>query len=202
MMDDRQPPQKPPLPEKPLSALSAPVPAVPSANGARAVAHVDRPPALIGVAIPSRNRTIRRRVVALYRECSWLTGADVAAAMRWAVLGEKFKRLSEVLDRLPNESGVIKASKAGDDLEPRKALGELRALSGEMTKLETSLGLTASARAALGVNVNRLQDLASAMSADDGDVAELEGRIIDRLSQGGSGPSSPSPASSSEGDDG
>ena len=139
-------------------AQTANVPAAPPTNGSRAVSRTDRPVGLIGVAIPSRNRTVRRRVVALYRECVWLTGADVATAMRWAVLGDKFRRLAEVLDKLP----VVKVS--GDDAEPRKALGELRALSGEMTKLEAALGITAVARAALGVNVTRLQDLASAMS--------------------------------------
>ena len=162
-MDRRQPPAKPPVPEKPISALSGPVPAMRPQNGSRAVAHAGRPDVLIGVAIPSRNRTVRRRVLALYQVCEWLTGADVSAAVRWAVLGEKFRRLAEVLDRLPNESGVVKVGK-DSDLEPRKALGELRALSGEMTKLEAALGITASARAALGVNVTRLQDLASAMA--------------------------------------
>ena len=145
-------------PEPKLSALRAPALAMPLANVSGTVAHEGRPGGLIGVAIPSRNRTIRRRVLSLYRECSWLTGADVAAAVRWAVLGEKFRRLAEVLDKLP----VVKVS--GDDAEPRKALAELRALSGEMTKLESALGITASARAALGVNVTRLQDLASAMA--------------------------------------
>ena len=162
-MGSRQPPAKPPLPEKPSSALNVPIPAVPLANGPLAVAQVGRPGGLIGVAIPSRNRTIRRRVLALYGECSWLTGADVAAATRWAVLGEKFRRLAEVLDRLPAEAAVVKVGK-DRDLEPRKALGELRALSGEMTKLEVAMGITAASRAALGFNVTRLQDLASAMA--------------------------------------
>ncbi len=139
----------------------AALPAIPPAIGAGAVAGTDRPDGLIGVAIPSRNRTIRRRVTALYRECEWLTGADVAAAVRWAILGEKLRRLAEVLDRLPNEAAVVKVSKDAD-LEPRKALGELRALSGEVTKLENSLGLTASARSNLGVNVGMIRKLDAA----------------------------------------
>lgn len=130
-------------------------------NGAGTVAVTDRPDGLIGVAIPSRNRSIRRRVTALYRECPWLTGADVAAATRWAVLGDKFRRLAEVLDGLPHEAAVVKVSKDAD-LEPRKALGELRALSGELTKLENSLGLTASARAALGVDIGTIRKLDAA----------------------------------------
>ena len=137
---------------------SAALSAISPANGAGAVAHADRPDGLAGVAIPSRNRSVRRRVLALYQVCEWLTGADVAAVVRWAVLGEKFRRLSEVLDRLP----VVKVST--DDAEPRKALGELRALSGEMTKLEAALGITAVSRSQLGVNVTRIQDLASQMA--------------------------------------
>ena len=174
-------------PDSLLPTQAASTPAVPPANGARAVAVTDRPDGLIGVAIPSRNRTVRRRVQALYRECQWLIGADVAAAMRWATLGEKFRRLSEVLDKLP----VVKVS--SDDAEPRKALAELRALSGEMTKLESALGITATARAALGVDLNRMRTLDAA--------AEVQ--RLRRLQQGRSGPSSPSLApATSEGDDG
>lgn len=163
----------------------------PPANGASAVAVTDRPDGLIGVAIPSRNRSVRRRVLALYQVCEWLTAADVSAATRWAVLGEKFRRLAEVLDRLPAEAAVVKISSA--DLEPRKALGELRALSGEMTKLEAALGITATARAGLGVDLNRMRTLDAA--------AEVQ--RLRRIQQGRGGPSSPSSVpASSEGDDG
>lgn len=149
-----------------LSMLPTPAPSAPPDNGSRAVALVGRPPGLEGVAIPSRNRTIRRRVFALYWECNWLAGGDISAAVRWAVLGEKFRRLAELLDRFP-EGGVVRVSVA--DLEPRKALGELRAISGEMSRLETALGLTAAARASLGVNLTHMKDLAAAMSSGDGD---------------------------------
>ncbi len=142
------------------TANAANVPAVPPVNGSRSVAHAGRPDGLIGVAIPSRNRSVRRRVLALYQVCEWLTAADVSAATRWAVLGEKFRRLAEVLDGLPAEAAVVKISSA--DLEPRKALGELRALSGEMTKLEAALGITAASRAALGVDVGRMRNLDAA----------------------------------------
>lgn len=151
------------------------------ANGSGAVAHdqtaIDtrsaaKPAPLDGVSVPTRNRTIRRRVYALYSTCSWLTGADVGAAVRWATLTEKFRRLSEMLDRLP-EGGTVKVSKG--DLEPRKALAELRALSSEITKLETALGITASARAALGVNITRGLDLAQQMARSDGRYIEGRG---------------------------
>ena len=117
-----------------------------------------RPLVLQGRRIPSRNATARRHVIALYREATWLTGADLPAAVRWATLTVKFGRLAEALDRLP-DGGVVKA-----DGDPRKALGELRALSGEITKLEAALGITAAARAALGVNVARMGDLAELMA--------------------------------------
>ena len=114
-----------------------------------------RPPVLVGHRIPSRNPTVRRLVVGLFAECSWLTRPDVPASVRWAVLSEKFRRLAETLDKLPGPSGVVKVS--GGDMEPRKALGELRALSGEITRLEAALGITAASRAALGVDVGRLR---------------------------------------------
>ena len=125
----------------------------------------NRPPALQGQRIPSRNATVRRYVVGLYEACSWLTVADLPAATRWAHLFDRFRRRAEILDRLP----VVKVT--SDDAEPRKLDAEQRATSTAMDRIEAALGITASARAALGVNVTRLQDLASAMAegARDGD---------------------------------
>lgn len=148
--------------ERKLSAVNANQAAALPTNGSAAVAVIDRPPALVGVAIPSRDRQVRRHVVALFEFCTWLSRPDVAAAVRWAILSLKFRRLAERLDGMP-DGGLLTAS--GD---PRKALGELRALSGEITKLEQALGITASARAALGVNVARGMDLASQMAGNDG----------------------------------
>ena len=128
-----------------------------------------RPLALQGRRIPSRNATARRHVIALYREATWLTGADLPAVVRWAVLTVKFGRLAEALDRLP-DGGVVKA-----DGDPRKGLGELRALSGEITRLESALGVTASARAALGVSIQRMSDLATLM-AGAGETAHQRGQ--------------------------
>ncbi len=171
MTDARQPPAKPPLPEQPPVILAAPshnpacdsaaraVSLMPTSRSDRRVTEA-RPPALVGHRIGTRNPTVRRLVVGLFTECPWLSRADLPAAVRWGVLSEKFRRLAAVLDRLP-DGGVITVQ--GD---PRKALGELRALSGEITRLEQALGITAAARAALGVNVARL-DLASAMARGD-----------------------------------
>lgn len=108
-----------------------------------------RPPPLVGRRIPSRSASVRRRVVALYDECHWLTGADLPAATRWATLHGRFQRIAERLDALP----VVR-----DDDEPRKLEGELRALSATLSGLERDLGITASARAALGVNIARIAD--------------------------------------------
>ncbi len=83
-------------------------------------------------------------MVGIYGECSWLTVADLAATVRWGTLQGKFTRLAERLDGLD-------VLTAGD--QPQKALGELRALSAEITKLESALGITAVARPGLGVNM-------------------------------------------------
>ena len=142
------------LPSPTASADVVPVTATINDEGKMVEA---RPAALVGVRIPSKNPIVRRRVVALFAECPWFIRADLPAAVRWGTLTEKFRRLAQLLEGLP-EGGVVTI--AG---EPRKALGELRALSGELSRLEQALGITASARAALGVNVVRL-DLASEMA--------------------------------------
>ena len=103
------------------------------------------------------------------------TPGDIYALTRWAHLYEIWKSIGERLDDL----GPTKA----DGEEPRKLLSEFRAMSGELSRLEASLGITASARAQLGIDVTRLRRL-----ADDGqdrrpaaDVKELEQRIVARL---------------------
>ena len=123
-----------------------------------------RPLALQDRRIPSRNATVRRHVVDLYWVCSWLTGADLAAATRWGTLSVKFRRLAEFLDRLP-EGGVVRADKG--DVKAYKALETLLRLNAEITKLEAALGVTAAARSALGLNVMRMGDLASAMAGQE-----------------------------------
>lgn len=133
--------------------------------------------------IPSRNATVRRRVVDLYRECSWLTGADLPAAARWGTLTEKFRRLAQFLDRLP-EGGVVRVAKG--DVLPYKALETLLRLNAEITKLEAALGVTAAARAGLGVDLTRMRKLAQGSDGDqpEADVEALEQRIVQRLSEG------------------
>ena len=184
-------------------------PAVPPANGSRAVSasaeigavggasrSADRPPALQGQRIPSRNGTVRRYVVTLYEACSWLTVADLPAATRWAHLFDRFRRRAEILDKLP----VVKVT--SDDAEPRKLDAEQRATSTAMDRIEAALGITATARAALGVDITRMRKLAGDDGGDGEDVAALESRIIEGLQQGGGGSSPPVvPASPEDHDD-
>lgn len=137
-----------------------------SEEGPREVAHVaargrdhdvaqKRPDVLIGVKIPTRNRQARRLVTTAFRECSWLGRSDLPAMTRLAELYVAIRRIAERLDR----GGYTKA-----DGDPRKLLGEWRTLMAEARQHEAALGLTAAARASLGVDLARGFDLARAMS--------------------------------------
>ena len=111
--------------------------------------------------IPSRNATVRRRVREVIDTCGYEpTTADVFAMVRWAHVYEKWRRIAEQLD----EQGEVKKG----DGEPRKLLDAWVRLSAELRSLESALGLTASARAALGVNLLRGHDLAELMSESQG----------------------------------
>ncbi len=108
--------------------------------------------------VPSRNPTVRRRVREMAEKLGYgPTAGDLYALTRWAHLFEVWRRVGERMDR----EGVSKA-----DGEPRKLLAEWRALSSELSRLEAALGLVARDRAALGVDIARLHDLASLMSTD------------------------------------
>jgi len=119
--------------------------------------------ALDGVRIPGKQpTTIRRRIHALFTQCPWLQAADVNAVLRYIRIMDRFLKKAAYLDKLP----AARPDKG--DLAPRKLDADLRADSAELTKLEQALGITASARAALGVNVARGMDLASQMAGNDG----------------------------------
>ncbi len=126
----------------------------------------ERPLVLVGIRIPSANENVRQLVVRVYQDSPHLQRADLLAVVRYAALTWKFRRLSEMLDRLP-EGGVVKISKG--DLEPRKAVSELRALAGELLRHEAALGITANSRAALGIDLVRGHSLAELMSRPEGD---------------------------------
>ena len=124
---------------------------VAAGNGAGAVAQLGRPSALVGVAIPSRDRTVRRMVVDLYTRCPHLTAADIYAAARACHLYRKIERLGRDLE----DRGLFRA-----DGDPRKAIGEWRQLMAEARAHEAALGITAAARAAMGVDIAKGQGFA------------------------------------------
>ncbi len=143
-------------------------------NGTGAVQISARPPALVGIRIPSRNENARQLVVRVYEENAHLQRADLWAVTRYAELSWKFRRLSELMERLPDDGLMRK------DLEPRKLLSELRALSDTLLRHERDLGITAVARAGLGVDVGRIRKLAEdgASPADEAAVIAAERRIL------------------------
>ncbi len=151
------------------------------------MARADRPPALVGVAIPGRDRTIRRMVVQLYRENPHLPSAARGIVSNYC---KAVRAAERVYQRWQ-----------GRDFEPGRDADLFMKATAEARHHASVLGLTPVSMAALGVNLGRLQtmDLAQAMSADGEDVAALESRIIEGLQQGGGGSSPPSaPASSPE----
>lgn len=119
-------------------------------NGSRVVAPPDRPPALQNVAVPSRDRSVRRTVVDLFERCPHLTEADVYAAARLCHLYRKIERIGKDLQ----DRGLFKA-----DGDPRKAISEWRQLMAEARAHEAALGITAAARAALGVDISRMRSM-------------------------------------------
>ena len=165
-------------------------PAMAPANGSRAVAHAGRPPALVGVAIPGRDRSIRRMVVELYRENPHLPSASRGIVSDYCKVVRSAERVYQRWQ--------------GKGFEPGRDADLFMKATAEARHHASVLGLTPVSMAALGVHLGRLQtlDLAQAMSADGEDVAELEGRIIERLQRGGGGSSGPpsAPASSEERD--
>ena len=144
-MNEPQAPHRPDSAEVTIRRTETP------GNGAGAVARVGRPSALVGVAIPSRDRTVRRMVVDLYFRCPHLTAADIYAAARACHLYRKIERLGRDLE----ERGLFRA-----DGDPRKAIGEWRQLMAEARAHEAALGITAAARAAMGVDIAKGQGFA------------------------------------------
>ena len=134
-------------PEAKLSALSGAGPVVVAQDGSGSVKITARPPALVGIRIPSRNENARQLVVRVYEENAHLQRADLWAVTRYAELSWKGRRLAELMERLPDDGLMRK------DLEPRKLLSELRALSDTLLRHERDLGITAVARAAMGVHI-------------------------------------------------
>lgn len=118
----------------------------PTPNGNGVVTHANRPSGLIGVPIRSRDRKVRELVVDLFARCDWLSAPDAYAATRLCHLYRKIERLGADLE----DRGLFKA-----DGDPRKAITEWRQLMAEARAHEAALGITAVARAQLGVDVMR-----------------------------------------------
>ena len=144
-------------PQGPRSDPVVPAPqgALPGPPGGRERRADVRPEALRGVRIPARTRQGRRWVYRLFTACPWLALPDVPAAAR---LGDLYAAISRVSARLDRD-GLTTAS--GD---PRKLLAEWRALLAEARAHEAALGITAAARASLGVNVGKMADLAALLA--------------------------------------
>ena len=147
-------------------------------DGARRVAHADRPPALAGVAIPSKDRTIRRRVVDRYRQCPWLSAQDVGAVTTREHLFQHARNVSEIMRRLGDLGAYLRA-----DGEPKKIVDKYLGLVARLLAYDQALGLTPGSRLALGIDTARMRRLAH----DDGEpvsepeIAELEARLVGRL---------------------
>ena len=156
-------------PQAQLSALPAPARTPAPTNGTRAVSVSGR-----RNPIPHRNPTVRRRVRELEETLGYEpTQGDRYALVRWAHTYEKWRSIGERLDR----DGDTR-----QDGEPKKLLAEWRALSDTLSRLERDLGLTATARASLGVDIGRMRKLGQDDNgADDGDVVDMEQRIVKRL---------------------
>ncbi|MCH7577242.1 MAG: hypothetical protein IH822_05555 [Chloroflexi bacterium] len=174
-----------------LSVVRPDQPAVMPVNGAGVVAHTDRPPALVGVAIPGRDRSIRRMVVELYRENPHLPSASRGIVSDYCKVVRSAERVYQRWQ--------------GKGFEPGRDADLFMKATAEARHHASVLGLTPVSMAALGVNLGRLQtlDLAQAMSADGADVLELEQRVLERLQpEGGGGSSGPpsAPASPEERD--
>src|SRR2546422_3572497 len=88
-----------------------------SQNGSGAVKIAPRPAVLVGVRIPSRNESVRQLVWRVYEDNPHLQRSDLWGVTRYSVLSWKFRRLAELLGRLPDGGG------GEADLETREAPG-------------------------------------------------------------------------------
>lgn len=101
-----------------------------------------------------RDRKVRRLLAKVRRALPWLEPSDDAACRAWCEL----EILSAHVFADIVKNGATTAS--GD---PRRLLSEYRGLRGLQLTYERELGMTPSARAALGIQVKTLQG----MSAED-----------------------------------
>ena len=138
-------------------------------NDAGGVARSDRPLGLQGVALPGRDRTIRRAVLKMYEE-----NGHLPASARHAVANRC--RLERVIERAYTR--MLK-----NDLQPGRDMDLFMKAIGEARQHDRDLGLTPVSMASLGISLGHLRRLAG----EDGsqpvpeDVKELEDRLLANL---------------------
>jgi hypothetical protein len=111
--------------------------------------------------IPDSDSTIRDRVAKIIPTMGYEpTYIDIAILCRWV----RGYRTWQALDDRLQEHGVARA-----DGTPTKWLDQWRAQSDHLARLENQLGLSAVARAGLGVDIGRMRqlDLAAQMARTD-----------------------------------
>ena len=187
MTGARQPLAKPLLPKQQPGALAPPIGTPAPTNGTRAAKTTDRRELReIGRErlrelgyhrIGKASQQVSDVLAELYGAAEWLGATDYQTALRLARLIVKHRALDEQLET----HGLLKT-----DGDPKKALAEFRQLSDTLLRHEERLGLPASARSSLGLNVarGRAFDAASRaqqLRAESEDVAGLEARVLRQL---------------------
>jgi hypothetical protein len=124
------------------------------------VAKSSRPAALQGVAIPSRHRTVRRRVVAMFDACPWLQPEQVRLVVEYCEIGLTTDRIKRRL--LPKKGQPDPMFKVDGD--PKDLLDALRKWYELSLKYADRLGLTPPSKASLGLDIARGRSLAELMS--------------------------------------
>ena len=150
---------------------AATLPAPTSASGSGDVAPHDRPLALQGVAIPGRDRSVRRAVVQMYRE-----NGHLPASARHSVADRC--RLERVIERAYGR--MLKS-----DLQPSKDMDLFLKAIGEARQHDRDLGLTPVSMAALGINLGHLRKMAAKSGSEPApeDVRALEKRLVAGLQE-------------------
>ena len=138
-------------------------------NDAGDVARDDRPLALQGVALPGRDRSVRRAVLKMYEE-----NGHLPASARHAVANRC--RLERVIERAYTR--MLK-----NDLQPSRDMDLFMKALGEARQHDRDLGLTPVSMASLGISLGHLRRIVG----EDGnqavpeDVKELESRLLANL---------------------
>ena len=112
-----------------------------------------------GSSLKLRSRRTRRLVANLREVCPWLNDSDMPTVRAWAELEIVSATVFTVLEA----DGVVSGPDKSGDLAPRRLLNEYRQLKATQLQYARELGLTPSARAALGLDVARGQLIEGAL---------------------------------------